>query len=143
MDYDKYCQIPFGEYVKNKPKKTNTQTPITIDDIYLTVKFKNQGGCVILDLKYGLTITRRNVTDIPVKNLAVKAVDNMAARNKITDLKFENKSGVLLNINYWLTGVDYEDKNSNEIKDTHDDENKSHKYYIKQYEIVNAEEHFK
>ena len=34
----------------------------------------------------------------------------MAADNKTTTLKFENKSGVLLNPNYWLVGVDYEDK---------------------------------
>ena len=31
----------------------------------------------------------------------------MAADNKITTLKFENKLGVLLHPNYWLAGVDY------------------------------------
>ena len=37
----------------------------------------------------------------------------MAADNKITTLKFENKSEVLLHPNCWLAGVDYEDKNAN------------------------------
>ena len=33
-------------------------------------------------------------------------MDNMAAENKTTTLKFEKKSGVLLHTNYWLSGVD-------------------------------------
>ena len=77
------------------------------------MKLKNQGVYVVLDLKSGLPITGRKVTDIPVKHLVIKAVGNMAEDNKITTLRFEKKSGVLLNPNYWLAGVDYEDKNSN------------------------------
>ena len=45
----------------------------------------------------------------------------MAVDNKITTLKFENKLGVLLNPNYWLVGVDHEDKNVNESEDANDD----------------------
>ena len=67
----------------------------------------------------------------------------MAADNKITTLKFENKSGVLLNPNYWLVGVDYEDKNANESEDMHDDEQSSYKDDIKQDERVDAEKHCK
>ena len=48
----------------------------------------------------------------------------MASDNKTTTLKFEIKSGVLLHDNYWLVGVDYEDKNVNESKDIKDDEKK-------------------
>ena len=44
----------------------------------------------------------------------------MAADNKITTLKFENNPGVLLNPNYWLVGVDYKYKNSNEIENRND-----------------------
>ena len=32
--------------------------------------------------------TRRKVTDIPVNNLVIKVVGNMAADNKITTIKF-------------------------------------------------------
>ena len=45
----------------------------------------------------------------------------MEADNKVTTLKFENKSGVLLHPNYCLVGVDYEDKNANESEDTNND----------------------
>ena len=38
---------------------------------------------------------------------------NLVVDNKITTLKLENKSGVLLNPNYWLSGVYCEDKNVN------------------------------
>ena len=41
----------------------------------------------------------------------------MALENIITIFKSENKSGVLLNPNYWLAGVNYEDKNANESED--------------------------
>ena len=75
-----------------------------------------KGGYAVLYFKYGLTITRRKGTGIPVKTLVIKAMGNMAADNKIIVLHFENKSGVLLYTNYWLAGVDYEDKNSNESR---------------------------
>ena len=67
----------------------------------------------------------------------------MAAENRFTTLKFENKSGVLLHPNNWLAVVDYEDKNMNESEDIHDDEKNSHKDDIKQDERLYAEEHFK
>ena len=96
-----------------------------------------------MDLKYGIPITRIKVTDIPVKNLFIKAVGNISADNKITALKFENKPGVVLNPNYWLAGVDYEDKNVNESKATNDDEPNSLKYDTEQDEKVYAEGHCK
>ena len=46
----------------------------------------------------------------------------MAEDNKITNLKFENKSGLLLYSNYWLAGVDYEDKNANKREYINNDE---------------------
>ena len=55
----------------------------------------------------------------------------MAADNKTTTLKFESNSGVLLHPNYWLVGVDYEDKKANESEDINDDEQNLHKYDIK------------
>ena len=67
----------------------------------------------------------------------------MAEDNKITNLKFENKSGELLHTNYWLAGVDYEDKNANKSKEIHDDEQNSHKDDIKQDKRVDEEENFK
>ena len=143
MEYDKHWKIPFGKYVKNEPKKTNTQAPRTIDAIYLTVNLKNEVGYVVLDLEYGIPINRREVTDIPVQNLVIKSVGNMVEDNKITTLKFENKSRVLLHPNYCLAGVNYEDTNLSKSEDTKDDEQNSHKYDIEKYERVDAEERCK
>ena len=70
-----------------------------------------------MNLKSVLPITRRKVTNIPVKNMVIKAMVNMTEDNKITTFKFENKAVVLLNPTYWLAGVDHEDKNANEIED--------------------------
>ena len=74
------------------------------------MNLKKQGGYIVLDLIYGLPTTRIKVADKPVKNLVIKAVGNMSEDNKTTTLNFEKKSGVLLHPNYWLAGVDYEDK---------------------------------
>ena len=48
----------------------------------------------------------------------------MAADNKNTTLKFENKSGVLLHPNCWLVGVEMKINMQKKIKDINDDEQK-------------------
>ena len=90
LDHHKHCQISFGEYLQalNNPNKINTQGPRTMGDIYLTVNFKKQGGYVVIDFESGVPITRRKFTDIPVQNLIIKSVGNMAADNIIATLKF-------------------------------------------------------
>ena len=87
---------------------------------------ENQGGHVVVDFKYRLPITRRKFAYIPVKTLVIKSVDDMVANNKITPIKFKNKSGLLLYPNYWLSGVYYEDKDANESEDINDDEKNTH-----------------
>ena len=47
------------------------------------------------------------------KKMVIKAMYNMLTDNKITALKFENKSVVSLNPNYWLEGVNCKDTNAN------------------------------
>ena len=91
------------------------------------MNLRKKGGYAVLDLKSGLLITRRKVTDIPVRNLVIKAVGNTEADNSNTTLKFEKNSGVLLNTNYCLTGVDYEDKNANKSEGINNNEQNSHK----------------
>ena len=45
---------------------------------------------------------------------------------------------MLLHPNYWLVGLDYEDKNANESNHTNDDEQNSHKYDIEPDERVDS-----
>ena len=66
---------------------------------------------MVMYFKYVIPITRRKVTDITSKKLAVGAVQKMAAGNKSMHPIFLNKAGVLLHPNDFLSGVDYEDKN--------------------------------
>ena len=89
-----------------------------------------------MDLKSGLPINRRNVTDIPAKNLVIIAMDKLEEDNKIATLNIENKSVALINPNYQLEGMNYEDKNKNESEDIHNYEQNSQKHDIKQYERV-------
>ena len=132
LEYNKHLQTLLGEYLQgvNKPMKTNTQYPRTINTIYLTVNLNKRGDHVFMYLKYVLPVTRRKVTYIRVKNLVVTSVDKMASDNKMMTLKFENNSCVLLHRNDCLSGLEYEDKNANK-KHIYDDEQNAHKGHIK------------
>ena len=44
-----------------------------------------------MDLKYGIPITRREITEIPFNNSVIKSVEKMAVDNKIMTLNFETK----------------------------------------------------
>ena len=66
---------------------------------------------MVIDFKFRLTVTRRKVTEVPVNNFVIKSMYKMSADNKITTLYFETKSGVLLNPNDCLAGLNYEDEN--------------------------------
>ena len=45
-----------------------------------------------MNLKYKIPVTRKKVNEIPVNYLVIKSMDKMKADDKITTLKFENKS---------------------------------------------------
>ena len=60
-----------------------------------------------MDLKSGRVISRRKVTEIPVNDLVIEAVEKMATNDGLGSLKFETKAGVTLHDNDWIAGVDY------------------------------------
>jgi hypothetical protein len=92
LDYEKHCQIPFGAYVQanNEPNPTNTNAP-TIDCIYLRPFPNLQGGHDLINLKTGRVITRRRVTEFPVTELVIQAVENMAHEQGLTTLKITGR----------------------------------------------------
>ena len=59
LDYNKHCQIPFGQYVQanDEPNPTNTNAPRTLDCIYLRPTNNIQGGHELMDLATGRVIT--------------------------------------------------------------------------------------
>ena len=58
----------------------------------MTVILIKQEGHVVMNLKYKIPVTRKKVDEIPVNYLVIKSMDKMKADDKITILKFENKS---------------------------------------------------
>jgi hypothetical protein len=123
IDYNKHCQIPFGAYVQanNEPNPTNTNAPRTIDCIYLRPFPNIQGGHELMDLKTGRVITRRRVTEIPVTELVIQAVENMAHEQGLTTLKITGRHTSSLYPADWIAGVDYTE-NGNQDEDYIDDE---------------------
>ena len=95
LDYKKECQVPFGAYVQahNQPTYTNSNAPRTLDAIYLRPAQNMQRGHELMDLTLGLVITRANVTEIPVTDLVIKAVEKMGYDQGFptTGLKFTNR----------------------------------------------------
>jgi hypothetical protein len=107
---NKHCQIPFGAYVQanNEPTPTNTNAPRTIDCIYLRSFPNIQGGHELMDLRTGRVITRRRITEIPVTELVIQAVENMAHDQGITTLKITGRHTSPIYPADWIAGVDYE-----------------------------------
>jgi hypothetical protein len=118
LDYEKHCQIPFGAYVQanNEPNPTNTNAP-TIDCIYFRPFANIQGGGhELMDLKPGRVITRRRVTEVPVTELVIQAVENMAHEQGLTTLKITGRHTSPLYLADWIAGVD-NDQNQHQDED--------------------------
>ena len=110
----------------NQPTYTNSNAPHTLDAIYLRPAQNMQGGHELMDLTSGLVITHANVTEIPVTDLVIKAVEKMGYDQgfPITGMKFTNRQGQIYLDNDWITGVDYDEYEDEENpEDPEDDEN--------------------
>jgi hypothetical protein len=80
LDYVKHCTVPFGAYVQanHETNQTNSNASRTIDTIYLRPVNSMQGGHELYDLNPGRVITRARVTQIPVTDMAIKAIEQIA-----------------------------------------------------------------
>ena len=75
-----------------------------------------------MDLNTGYVITCRKVTEIPVTDVVIKAVEAMAHNQGFKNLKFKNRHGVIFHDADWLAGVDYEDEDECEENADEDEE---------------------
>ena len=85
-----------------------------------------QGGHEHMDLTSGLVITHANVTEIPVTDLVIKAVEKMGYDQGFpaTGMKFTHKQGQIYLDNDWIAGVDYDEYEDEEnLEDPEDEEN--------------------
>ena len=67
-------------------------------------------------------ITCRKVTEIPVTDVVIKAVEAMAHNQGFKNLKFKNRHGVIFHDADWLAGVDYEDEDEDEREENADED---------------------
>ena len=76
-----------------------------------------------MDLNMGHVITCHKVTEMPVTDVVIKAVEVMAHKQGFENLKLKNRHGVIFHDADWLAGVDYEDE------DEHDEDADEDKEY--------------
>ena len=69
----------------------NTNRPRTIDEIYLRPERNMQGVHELMDFQTFRVIVRSRVTEIPVTELIIKSVEQMAVDQGINALKFYNR----------------------------------------------------
>ena len=124
LDYTKHCTTPFGAYVQayHESNPHNTSVSRTRDGIYLCPNNNFQGGHEVMDLNTGRVITCRKVTEIPVTDVVIKAVEAMAHNQGFKNLKFKNRHGVIFHDADWLAGVDYEDEDEDEREENADED---------------------
>ena len=126
LDYNKHCMIPFGAYVQahqeNDPTSTNALR--TIDAIYLQPIKNVQGGYEQMNLATERLVTYPTATELPVTDMVIKAVEEMAAKQGIKSLKLQNHTKTIFYSANWIAGVDYENNNNdNQDINEEDDEN--------------------
>jgi hypothetical protein len=111
LDYAKHCTVPFGAYVQanHETNQTNLNASRTLDTIYLRPVNSMQGGHELYDLNSGRVITRARVTQIPVKDVVIKAIERIAEDQGFKSLKFKNRKGTIFHDADWIAGVDYDE----------------------------------
>jgi hypothetical protein len=111
LDYVKHCTVPFWAYVQanHKTNQTNSNASQTIDAIYLRPVNSMQGGHELYDLNSGRVITRARVTQIPVTDVVIKAIERIAEDQGFKSLKFKNRKGAIFHDADWIAGVDYDE----------------------------------
>jgi hypothetical protein len=92
LDSAKHYMVPFGAYVQanHETNQTNSKASRTLDAIYLRPVNSMQGGHELYDLNSGRVITRARVTQIPITDVVIKAIERIAEDQGFKSLKFKN-----------------------------------------------------
>ena len=141
LDYTKHCTTPFGAYVQayHESNPHNMSVLRTRDGIYLRPNSNFQGGHEVMDLNTGRVITCRKVTEIPVTDVVIKAMEAMAHNQGFKNLKFKNRHGVIFHDADWLAGVDYEDEDEDEREENADEDEEYENSEEQDIELEEAE----
>ena len=111
ITYEKHCTVSFGDYVQAHEDRSpkNTQEQRTLDCIYLRPTDNDQIGHEVLNLATGQTITRHQVTPVPITATIIKAVEALAEKDGMKGLRIKTKTGQILWDSAWTAGVDYDE----------------------------------
>ena len=105
---------------ESNPRNTNVSR--TRDGIYLCPNNNFHGSHEVMDLNTRCMFTCCKVTEIPVTDVVIKAVEAMAHNQGFKNLKFKNRHGVIFHDADWLAGVDYEDEDEDKKENADKDE---------------------
>jgi hypothetical protein len=110
-----------------------------LDAIYLCPAQNQQGGHELMDLNSDQLISRNIVHQIPVTDVVIKAVGNMAYQQGFKSLMFKNPNGIIYHDAGWIAGVGYDDaddiENENEGEDEeYDNKEDKNEDQLEQYE---------
>jgi len=81
-----YCQAFTERTIKNELKQR------TLDTLFLTPMKNKQGGYVMLNLATNKEITSTRITQVPISDLVIQTVEELAAQDGMTPLKIENRT---------------------------------------------------
>jgi hypothetical protein len=84
--------VPFGAYVQanHETNQTNSNAARTLDAIYLRPAINMQRGHELYDLNSNRAITQARVTQIPITDVVIKAIEQTAEDQGFKTLKFKN-----------------------------------------------------
>jgi hypothetical protein len=68
-----------------------------------------QGDHELYDLNSGRVITQARVTQIPVTDVVIKAIECIAEDQGLKSRKFKNQKGAIFHNADWIAGVDYDE----------------------------------
>ena len=94
-----YCQA-FTERMIKKDLKQRT-----LDTLFLTPMKNKQGSYVMLNLATNKEITSTHITQVPITDLVIQTVKELAAQDGMTPLKIENRTRTMIYNNDMLPGI--------------------------------------
>ena len=110
LDYNKHLKYTFGQFVManndNHPKNNNKTR--AVEAIYLRPPSKEQTAHTVMNLHTGQRLYRRTIEPLPYTDNVIKQVETLAFRQGFKDLKFKDRTGILLHPSDWIAGVDYD-----------------------------------
>jgi hypothetical protein len=141
LDYDKHCAVPFGAYIQanHETNQTNSNAARTIDAIYLRSAVNTQGGHELYDLNLNRVIPQVRVSQIPVTDMVIKAIEQIAEDKGFKSLKFKNRKGTIFHNADWIAGVDY-DENIQQDADDNNGDQEQEKDIDEEYDRIDEEE---